>query len=76
MSIEMFTYVILSPLKVHLLDLNVIHLYVHSAYEETTTDVKPELLSGVQTGNGIHMIDIILPMCAQTEKTTFSCKDD
>ena len=45
----------------------------------TTTDVIPDMLSGVQTGNGIYMIDIIyaaLPMCAQTEKTTFSCKDD
>ena len=45
----------------------------------TTTDVIPDMSSGVQTGNGIHMIDIIyaaLPMCAQTEKTTFSCKDD
>ena len=46
-----------------------------------TTDIKPEMLSGVQTGNGTphHMIYIIyaaLPMREQTEKKTFSCKDD
>ena len=44
----------------------------------TTTDVKPEMLSGVQTGNGIphDMIYAALPVGAQTEKTTFSYKDD
>ena len=42
-----------------------------------TTDVKPNMLSGVKTGNGIpHNRYTALPMCAQTEKTTFSCKDD
>ena len=46
----------------------------------TTTDVKPDMLSGVQTGNRIlhdrYNVYAALPMCAQTEKTTFSCKDD
>ena len=44
-----------------------------------TTDIKPEMFSGVKTGNVLYMISIIyaaLPMHAQTEKTTFSCKDD
>ena len=44
-----------------------------------TTGVKPDMLPGVQTGNGIPLIDIIyaaLPMRQQTEKTKFSCKDD
>ena len=44
-----------------------------------TTDVKPEIIPGVQTGNEFHRINIIfaaLPMHAQTKKTTFSCKDD
>ena len=43
------------------------------------TDIKPEMLSGVQTGNETHMINIIcaaFPMYKQTEKTSFSCKDD
>ena len=43
----------------------------------TITDVKSDILSGVQME--FHMIDIIYaasPMGAQTEKTTFSCKDD
>ena len=37
----------------------------------TTTDVKPEM--------EFHMIDMIyaaMPMQAQTEKTTFPCKDN
>ena len=44
-----------------------------------TTDIKPEMLSGVQTRNGtlynkynIHGI----AMRAKTEKMSFSCKDD
>ena len=42
-----------------------------------TADIKPEMLSGVQPGNGIpYNIYAALPMCGQTEKTTFSCKDD
>ena len=43
-----------------------------------TTDIKPEMLSGVQTGNGTphDIIYVTLPMHAKTEKTTFSCKDD
>ena len=44
-----------------------------------TTDVKPDMLSGVQPGNGIphHRYNIHgIYMCAQTEKTKFSCKDD
>ena len=47
-----------------------------------TTDIKPEMLSGVQTGNGTpHDKYSIcgyaaLPMREQTERTTFSCKDD
>ena len=45
----------------------------------TTTDVKPEMLSGVQTGNGIPHYKIIyaaLLMRRHTAKTTFLCKDD
>ena len=45
----------------------------------TTTDVKPEMLSVDQTGNAIPHENIIyeeVPMRTQTEKTTFSCKDD
>ena len=42
------------------------HLDIHTAY-----DVKPEMLSGVQTGKRIPH-----GMCEPTEKTTFSCKDD
>ena len=44
----------------------------------TITDVRLEMLSGVQTME-FHMMDIIyaaLPMCAQTEKTTFLFKDE
>ena len=45
----------------------------------TTTDVQPDLLSGVQTRNGIphdrYNVRSI-PMCTLTEKTTFSCKDN
>ena len=44
-----------------------------------TTYIKPDMLSGVQTGNGIQHVDIIyvvLGMCTQTEKTPFVCKDD
>ena len=41
-----------------------------------TTDIKPEMLSGVQTGNGYNIIYAAMPMREQTEKTTFSCKDD
>ena len=42
-----------------------------------TTDVKPDMLSGVQPRNGIphDIIYAALPMRAQTEKTTFSCND-
>ena len=43
-------------------------------------DIKPEIMPGVQAGNGIpHDICrkyAALPMHAQTENTTFSCKDD
>ena len=46
----------------------------------TTTDVKPDMLSGVHKPEmEFHMIDIIytaLPMRTQTEKRKFSCKDD
>ena len=41
---------------------------------QSTTDVKLDMLSGVQTGNGIHMIDIIyaaLVMHAHTENTQY-----
>ena len=45
-----------------------------------TTDIIPEMLSGVQTGNGTphdkYKRYSALPMHAQTEKTTFSCKGD
>ena len=44
-----------------------------------TTDIKPEMLSGVQTEMELYMINLIyvaLLMCEQTEKMTFSCKDD
>ena len=44
-----------------------------------TTDIKPEMLSGVQKEMEPHMIKMIyaaLPMREQTEKITFSCKDD
>ena len=34
------------------------------------------MLSDVQTGNGTSHDKYILPMREQTEKTTFSCKDD
>ena len=37
----------------------------------TTIDVKPEM-----NWKGINMINVALPMCAQTEKMTFSCIDD
>ena len=42
----------------------------------TTTDVKPDMLSGVQTKNGFHMIDIIyvaLP-CVHKQKKYMECK--
>ena len=44
-----------------------------------TTDVNPEIIPGLQTGNIISHENIIyaaLPMRAQTENTKFSCKDD
>ena len=40
-----------------------------------TTDIKTEMLSGVPNGNG-NIIYVALPMREQSEKTTFSCKDD
>ena len=45
----------------------------------TTTDVKPDMLLGVQSGKGIpHDRYSIrgISMCLQTEKTTFTYKDD
>ena len=43
-----------------------------------TTDIKPEMLSGVQTGNEIPHDDYnirgIAHRCSQTEKTTFHAK--
>ena len=45
----------------------------------TITDFKPEMIPGVQTGNGIPHDEYniaALPMYAQTEKMTFSGKDD
>ena len=45
----------------------------------TTTDVKPEMIPGVYTRNGIpyDKYDVRgIAMCTQTEKMTFSCKDD
>ena len=46
----------------------------------TTTDIKPEMIPGVETGNGIshdtYYVRGIAHICAQTEKTTFSRKDD
>ena len=44
----------------------------------TTTDVKLEMIPGVAEME-LHMMNMIyaaLPMHAQTEKTTFSCKDN
>ena len=43
-----------------------------------TSDVKPDMLSGVQTGNGIphDRCNIRGIAHARTEETTFSCKDD
>ena len=43
-----------------------------------TTDIKPEMLSGVQTGNATphDKYNIRGSMPEQIEKTTFSCKDD
>ena len=46
-----------------------------------TTDIKLEMVSGVQTGNGtLHdkysIRGIAQPMHAQTEKMIFLCKDD
>ena len=45
----------------------------------TTTDVKPDMLQVSEPEMEFHLIDIIyaaLPMGEQTEKTTFSCKDN
>ena len=45
----------------------------------TTTDVKQEMLSGVQTGNGIPRDSYNISSIAYTRtnrKTTFSCKED
>ena len=43
-----------------------------------TTDIKPKMLSGVQTGNETphDKFNIRGIAYAQTEKTIFSCKDD
>ena len=46
-----------------------------------TTDIKPEMLPGVQTGNGTphdkyNIRGIAHTLRIQIEKTTFSCKDD
>ena len=50
----------------------------------TTTDVKPEMIPGVWAGKGIPhdkydvsmYVYAALLMCEQTEKMTFSCKDN
>ena len=46
-----------------------------------TNDMKPEMLPGVQTENGIQHVEyniiyVALRMCTRTEKTTFKGKDD
>ena len=45
----------------------------------TTTDVKPEIIPGLKQEMEFHMINVIyaaLPKHTQTEKTTFSLKED
>ena len=45
----------------------------------TTTDVKPKIIQAFKPKMEFHMIDILYPalsMHTETEKTTFSGKDD
>ena len=44
----------------------------------TTPDIKPEMIPEIPEVEYqmINMMYAALPICTQTEKTTFSCKDD
>ena len=47
-------------------------------HKSIDSHVKPDVLTGGQTGHGIphDIIYVALTMRAHTEKTNFSCKDD